>query len=70
MLTSLARVSLSICVWTITAAPRTKGNIDASIGKGTHAVIVVGCVVYRVNSDGVDAELLEVFNVTLAGGSI
>ena len=35
-----------------------------------HAVIVVGCVVNSVDTDGVDAQLLELCDITLASGCI
>lgn len=43
-----------------------QGQVDASVGEGLHALIVVGRVVDAVDTDGVQAKLLELGNVTLA----
>lgn len=47
-----------------------ENNIDAGLLEEVHAFVVVGCVVNGVHTDGVDAELLEVLNVSLAVLSI
>ncbi len=47
-----------------------KSEVDASSRKGVHAGIVVGRVVNGVDTDRVDAELLEVLDVTLAASGI
>jgi hypothetical protein len=47
-----------------------EGEVDASIGEGVHALLVVASVVDGVDADGVDAELLELGNVTLAASSV
>lgn len=44
-----------------------KDEIDASVGKSLHALIVLDGVVDTVDTDGVDAQLLELLDVTLAG---
>lgn len=41
-------------------------DVDASVGKQRHALVVVSIGVDGVDTDGVGAELLEVRNVTLA----
>lgn len=41
-------------------------QVDASISQGIHALVVVLRVVDRVDTDGVQTELLELGNVTLA----
>lgn len=47
------------------------GNeVDASVGELGHALIVVLGVVDGVDTDGVDAKLLELGNVTAADGGI
>jgi hypothetical protein len=38
--------------------------------QGVHALVMVGRVVDSVHADGVDAEALELFNVTLAASDI
>lgn len=43
-----------------------ESNVDSSLGKSVHASIVVDAVVNSVDTDGVDAKLLEVLDVTLA----
>lgn len=47
-----------------------EGEVDAGVGKSVHALVMVGRVVNRVDADGVDAELLELGNVTLAARGI
>ena len=41
-------------------------EVDASIGESVHALVVVGGVIDGVDTDGVQAEILEVLDVTLA----
>ena len=41
-------------------------KVDASISQGVHTLIVVLGVVNRVNTDGVQAEILELLDVALA----
>ena len=41
-------------------------EVDASISQSVHAFVVVGCVVNSVDTDGVDAKLLEFGDVALA----
>jgi hypothetical protein len=43
-----------------------EGKVDASIGEEAHACVVVGTVVHSVNTDRVDAELLEFGDIALA----
>ena len=43
-----------------------ESQVDASVGEETHAGVVVSTVVNSVDTDGVDAELLELGDVTLA----
>lgn len=45
-------------------------KVDASIGEGLHALIVVLGVVDRVHTDGVEAQVLELLDITLAASSI
>jgi hypothetical protein len=47
-----------------------EGEVDAGIGEGLHAGVVGGRVVDRVDTDGVDSELLELGDITLAAISI
>lgn len=45
-------------------------QVDACSSQLGHAIIVVGGVVDSVDTDGVDAQLLELYNITLAGCGI
>lgn len=47
-----------------------ESNVDSSVGERAHALVVACSVVDSVYSDGVDAKLLEVCDVALAGGGI
>lgn len=47
-----------------------KRKVDTSIGEGVHAGVVLSSVVDSVDTDGVDAELLELRNVALAAISV
>lgn len=47
-----------------------ESEVDASIGKGVHALVVRGSVVDGVDTDSVDTKLLELGNVALAAGLI
>lgn len=62
MLVSLIFVDRSVhCLKT-----PTKSNVDPGVGQSSHASVVVGCVVDCVHANGVDAELLEVHDITRA----
>lgn len=43
-----------------------EGEVDAGVGEGRHALVVVGGVVDSVHTDGVDAQLLELLDIALA----
>ena len=45
-------------------------EVDASVGKKLHALVVVEGAVKRIDADGVYAEFLEFGNVALADGSV
>lgn len=47
-----------------------ENQVDASISKSLHALLVVLGVVDNVDTDGVDAEILEVLDVTLANAGV
>lgn len=47
-----------------------ENQVDTSVCESGHACIVIGSVVDCVDTDGVDAELLELCNVSCAGGFI
>lgn len=42
-------------------------NVNAGVGKELHACVMIGSVVYRVHSDGVYTQFLELLYVSLAG---
>ena len=43
-----------------------ESEVDTSVGEGIHAGVVLGSVVDSVDTDSVDAELLELGDVALA----
>lgn len=43
-----------------------QGEVDAGVCEGGHALVVVGSVVHGVHTNGVDAQLLELYDVALA----
>lgn len=45
-------------------------QVDSGVGESLHTLIVVLGVVDRVHADGVQTQVLELLNVTLAGGRV
>jgi hypothetical protein len=63
-------VEPTISVKRVFGGVQVQDEVDAGISQSTHALVVVCGVVHSVDSDGVDAQLLEFHDISLASSGV